>query len=93
MRPADTDLLAQVLECLADVLLDGVERGPDTPLLGGASGIDSIAIVELTAMCEEAVGITLAPELVVPDTFASPRTLAAAFAGSAAALQSEGAEG
>ncbi len=91
MTTEPASLLPLVLECLADVLVDDVHRGPDTRLLGGAAGIDSIAVVELVAQCEEASGIVLAPELIVPHTFASPRTLAAAFAASAAGGRATGA--
>ncbi len=92
MRADPADLVRLVLECLTDVLLDDVDRSPDTPLLSGTSGIDSIAIVELVAQCEDASGITLLPELIAPNAFASPRTLAAAFAASAASSRSKGIE-
>ena len=75
------DLVALVLGCLREVMLDDDERDPDSRLLG-TGGIDSIVIVELLAACEQASGRTLAPELVVPQTFASPRTIALALAAS-----------
>lgn len=76
---SDDDLVALVLDCLRDVLFDDVEWGPDSPLLG-AAGIDSLVLVELLAACERASGTTLPPDLFVPATFASPRTIAAALA-------------
>jgi hypothetical protein len=75
------DLVALVLACLREVLFDDTERGPDSPLLGTA-GIDSIVIVELVAACELASGTTLALDLVIPETFASPRAIAMALAAS-----------
>jgi acyl carrier protein len=77
------ELVGLVLDCLAEVLLDEEPLEPDTPLLGG-DRVDSIVIVELVARCEAASGTTLAPELLVPATFASARSLAAALAGSRA---------
>jgi acyl carrier protein len=73
------ELLEVVLSCLQEVLLDDVERGPDSPLLG-SGGVDSLVLVELVAACEQAGRTTLAPDLFVPATFASPRTFANALA-------------
>jgi acyl carrier protein len=75
------DLVALVLSCLRDVMLDDSERDPDSRLLGTA-GIDSLVIEELLTACEEASGRTMAPELIIPQTFTSPRAIAQALAAS-----------
>ena len=73
------------------VVLTWIERvvpaedafGPDTPLLAYAA-VDSLAIAELIEALERALGVELAADLIVPASFATPRTLAAAFLASGA---------
>jgi acyl carrier protein len=75
------ELVGLVLDCLGEVLALDAPPEPDAPLLGGL-GLDSIALVELVTRCEQVSGTTLAPDLFVPGTFASARSLAAALAAS-----------
>lgn len=72
-------LLAMVLDVLRDVgrgRLDAVD--PDTPLL--ASGVlDSLAIAEVVESLERRLGADVPPELILPENFATPRTLVEAL--------------
>jgi acyl carrier protein len=47
--------------------------GPETPL--PAHGLDSLAMVGLSSRLEDAYGIDLPDEALVPATFATPATL------------------
>lgn len=75
-------LLTTVLDCLGDAIPGELDIGPDTPLLDLGT-LDSLAIAEVTAAVEAASGVELAPELLVPASYATPRALAAAFEASA----------
>ena len=73
------DVLAQVMECVRQIVVDDVEIEPDTPLLELTS-MDSLAVYELLVAVEGVLGVSLPPERVVTETFTTPKTIAAAFA-------------
>ncbi|MGP3999323.1 acyl carrier protein [Streptomyces sp. 8N706] len=77
-------LLAEVIGCVERVLQAYGEIGPETSLLD-REDFDSIAIADLISEVETALGTELAPELIVPETFATPESLRTAMAGCGAA--------
>ncbi|MBM0230673.1 acyl carrier protein [Micromonospora sp. STR1_7] len=68
-----------VLRCAREVTLaSDAECGVET-VLSTLPTFDSLAIVELLARVESETGLTLAPELIRPQTLRTVRTLAAAL--------------
>jgi acyl carrier protein len=77
---SDAQLVARVIATLAHIVRDpDVLFEPDTRL-ERVRGFDSHALYRLIAELETACGVELEPELIVPETFATPATVAAAFA-------------
>lgn len=74
--------LALVLDALREVL--GGERPleADTDLLG-APGFDSLALVALVAALEDRLGRPVRDDLIVPEVFATPGTIARRLVGGA----------
>lgn len=70
--------LPVVLACIEQVVPLEFDVGPETRLLE-LPELDSLAIVDLIAAAEEALGVELPAERIVPASLASPRALAEAF--------------
>jgi acyl carrier protein len=76
----DPLILARVVASLRRILRDpDVSLEPDTRL-ERVRGFDSHALYQLIAELENECGVELEPEFVVPETFATPATVAQAFA-------------
>ena len=73
------NVLARVMKCVMQIVLDDVEIEPDTPLPQLPS-MDSLAIYELLDAVECALGCSLPPERIITETFTTPKSIAAAFA-------------
>jgi acyl carrier protein len=72
--------LSVVLACIVRVVPVELDVGPETPLLE-LPELDSLAIADLIAAAEKALGVELPAEQIVPASFASPQALAQAFEG------------
>ena len=78
-------LLDVIMACIAQTVTLDEAIDPDTSLFDMPS-FDSLAIHELLEASEAALGVELAPELVVPASFANARALARAFQASRARI-------
>lgn len=59
-----------------DVNLTLADIAPDTPLLSGGLGLDSMAIIELVSLTEQSFGVEFGEDELNIDTFATVRALA-----------------
>lgn len=75
----DERVLRVVLDMVSETLGGGRRVTTSTPLLE-LPACSSLTIAALVERLEEGLGREIAPELIVPETFATPLTIAAALA-------------
>jgi acyl carrier protein len=75
---ADQDLVTLVLDVASETLGGGRRLTESTRLLE-LPACDSLAIATLVERLEDRLQREIAPELIVPETFATPMTIAAAL--------------
>ncbi|HXM55683.1 MAG TPA: acyl carrier protein [Candidatus Dormibacteraeota bacterium] len=80
MAERDERLVAVVLDLVSETLGRGQAMTPTTQLLE-LPGCTSLAIATLVERLEERLQVEIAPELIVPETFATPLTIARALGG------------
>ena len=80
MAEHDQRLVALVLDVVSETLGEGRSLTPSTPLLELPT-CTSLAIATLVEQLEDRLQLEIAPELIVPETFATPMTIAAALGG------------
>ncbi len=71
-------IVALVLDVVADTLGRDLPLTPSTRLLD-LPACDSLAIATLVERLEDRLRCEIAPELIVPETFATPLTIASAL--------------
>lgn len=76
----DQRLVALVLDLVNETLGEGRSLTPSTRLLELPT-CTSMAIATLVERLEDRLQVEIAPELIVPETFATPLTIAAALGG------------
>jgi acyl carrier protein len=72
-------IVPYVIEAVYTVLQDTSVVIHETTPLEDLKGFDSLAIVSILERLEDQLAIEMDPELILPETFENPRTLADAF--------------
>jgi acyl carrier protein len=74
---SNTDVLSRILPWLQENIREqGVTVAPDTEIIA-QNLLDSMDLLRLVSFLEETFGVSLDPDLLVPENFATPADIAA----------------